>query len=345
MRKFLANLGIVLLIAVIIGGYMGYEYYNMIFMANVPSNLESEYVHIPTNSSFEEVVSILEEGGYISNTESFEWVAGQMSYVKNPMRAGRYKISSGMSNRSLISHLRGGKQAPVNFIIHNKRTIDQVAGVLGNILEGDSLDYLRYMLNPDFLKENGYTKGTIISAIIPNTYQLYWNLSPEGFMKRMFKEHKSFWNDDRKAKADKLGLTPLQVYTLASIVESETQANSEKSRIAGVYWNRIQRGMLLQADPTVKFAVGDFALRRILTRHTEIDSPYNTYKYAGLPPGPIYMPSVTTLDKTLSAEKHSYLYFCAKPDTSGLHAFAKSLQGHNANARRFHRWLNQRNIR
>ena len=345
MKKFLANLGVILLVLVLIGGYLGYDYYQMIFSANVPSNLENEYVHIPNNSSFEEVVKLLKDGGYINNTRSFEWVASEMNYVKNPMRAGRYKVQSGWSNRQLIGHLRGGQQSPVNFIIHNKRTIEQVAGVCGNLLEGDSLDYLQALTDPQFLKENGYTKQTIISAIIPNTYHLYWNLSPEGFRKRMLKEHNNFWTDARKAKAKKWNLTPMQIYTLASIVESETQANQEKSKIAGVYLNRLQKGMLLQADPTVKFAVGDFGLRRILNVHLAVESPYNTYKYAGLPPGPIYMPSVTTLDKTLNAENHDYLYFCAKPDNSGLHAFAKTLQGHNANAARFHRWLNQRNIR
>jgi UPF0755 protein len=179
---------------------------------------------------------------------------------------------------------------------------------------------------------------------IPNTYKVYWNTSEEAFVKKMKTEHDRFWNADRLAKAEALELSPKEVYTLASIVEKETLAKSEKNRIAGLYLNRLKRNMLLQADPTVVFAVGDFGIRRVLNKHLELDSPFNTYKNMGLPPGPIYMPDISTIDATLSPEEHNYIFFCARPDNSGLHAYAKTNAQHAANARKYHSWLNKQQI-
>lgn len=344
--KVLKIIGIVILLGLVIGGIFGYRYYDMIVSQNVPDKLTTDLVKIPTGSDFDEVVEILKNGGFIEDENSFRWVADKMSYIQNPMRAGQYKIEAGISNRKLISILRGFPQTPVQLVIHNKRTLEQVAGFLGTQFEADSLDFLNVIMDEEFWSEQGYTLETAMSAFIPNTYQIYWTISPKDFYLRMIKEHDAFWEkENRKAKAAALGYTPAEVYTLASIVETESQHKPERPRIAGVYVNRLRIGIPLQADPTLVFAMRDFSLRRILTVHTQIDSPYNTYKNAGLPPGPIYMSSISSIDAVLNAEKHDYLYFCAKPDLSRTHNFAKTLSGHNVNARNYQRWLNQQGIR
>ncbi len=344
--KILKRIGIVILLGLVIGGIFGYRYYDMIFSPNVPNELVNDLVQIPTGSDFDEVVELLKNGGFIEDENSFRWVADKMSYIKNPMRAGQYKVEAGISNKKLVSILRGFPQTPVQFVIHNKRTLEQVAGHCSKYFEADSLDFLEVIMDESFWAENGYTLETAMSAFIPNTYQIYWTTSPKDFYLKMIKEHDAFWaKDNRKAKAAKLDYTEAEVYTLASIVETESQHKPERPRIAGVYVNRLERGIPLQADPTLVFAMKNFSLRRILTVHTEIESPYNTYKYAGLPPGPIYMSSISSIDAVLNAENHSYLYFCAKPDLSRTHNFAKTLSGHNVNARNYQRWLNQQGIR
>jgi UPF0755 protein len=344
--KILKVIGIVILLGLVIGGIFGYRYYDMIFSQNVPSKLTTDMVKIPTGSNFDEVVEILNDGGFIENESSFRWVADKMSYIKNPMRAGQYKVEAGISNKKLISILRGFPQTPVQFVIHNKRTLEQVAGHCSQYFEADSLDFLGAIMDERFWSEQGYTLETAMSVFIPNTYQIYWTISPKDFYLKMIKEHDAFWaKDNREAKAKALDYTPTEVYTLASIVETESQHKPERARIAGVYVNRLRIGIPLQADPTLVFAMRDFTLRRILTVHTEIESPYNTYKYAGLPPGPIYMSSISSIDAVLNAEKHDYLYFCAKPDLSRTHNFAKTLSGHNVNARKYQHWLNQQGIR
>jgi UPF0755 protein len=197
-----------------------------------------------------------------------------------------------------------------------------------------------------FWAEHDYELETAMSAFIPNTYQIYWNTSPKAVLLRMIEEHDKFWDkENRRAKAEAMGYTPKEVYTLASIVETESQHKPERPRIAGVYINRLDRGIPLQADPSIVFALGDFSLKRILKKHLQVDSPYNTYKNAGLPPGPIYMSSISSIDAVLNYEEHDYLYFCAKPDFSRTHNFAKTLSAHNVNARNFHKWLNKRGVR
>jgi len=344
--KILKIIGIIILLGLVIGGIFGYRYYEMIYSQNVPDKLTTDLVRFPTGAYFVEVVEILKSGDFIEDESSFRWVADKMSYIKNPMRAGQYKVEAGISNKKLISILRGFPQTPVQFVIHNKRTLEQVAGHCGEYFEADSLDFLEAIMDESFWQEQGYTLETAMSAFIPNTYQIYWTTSPKDFYLKMIKEHDAFWErDNRKAKAAALDYSEAEVYTLASIVETESQHKPERPRIAGVYVNRLKRGIPLQADPTLVFAMRDFSLRRILTVHTEIDSPYNTYKNAGLPPGPIYMSSISSIDAVLNAEKHDYLYFCAKPDLSRTHNFAKTLSGHNVNARNYQRWLNQQGIR
>jgi UPF0755 protein len=343
--KTLKKIGIVILLGLIIGGIFGYRYYNMAFGQNIPNELKTDLVQIPTGADFDEVVEALKTQGVIENEASFRWVAAKMDYVQKSMRAGQYKIEGGISNFKLITILKR-QQTPVKFIIHNKRTLPQVAGACGRVFESDSLAFLAVLMDDGFWKKNGYNLQTAMSAFIPNTYELYWTMTPEELCLRMIKEHDIFWEkDDRKAKAKTLGFNQAQVYTLASIVETESQYKPERPRIAGVYINRLRIGIPLQADPTLVFAIGDFSMRRIYKVHTKIDSPYNTYKYAGLPPGPIYMSSISSIDAVLNAEKHDYLYFCAKPDLSRTHNYAKTLSAHNVNARNYQLWLNQQGIK
>lgn len=339
LKSFLAAL----LCAVLVMGYFGYQKYQAFFLPNVPLELESEYVHIPTGASFEDVLQILESQGFIKDRASFIEVAERLKYKKEKMRSGRYKIENGINNLALVRHLRGGKQAPVDVILTNARLLEEIAGKVSKFIEPDSATLYKSFSNPENLKKYGYTIETVPALFIPNTYELFWNTSADGFMERMNKENGIFWKkNDRLAKAEKLKLSPTEVYTLASIVEKETNQNSEKKRMAGVYYNRLEIGMLLQADPTCVFATKDFAVRRVLNYHKNFDSPYNTYVYKGLPPGPISMASMPSIDAVLNHEKHKYLYFCAKPDGSGFHSFAKNLAQHNVNAKAYHRSIRNR---
>lgn len=337
MRKFLvpAIVGIVL-----VGAFFAWQPIKSIYFSNVPATLQDEYVCIPTGSSFEDVVRILKEKNVIKDEAGFRWVASQMKFIKPVMRAGRFKIQPGWSNRDLIQHLRTGEQAPVKVVINSERLPEDVAGKVSRFIESDSLSILRAFRDPALLAEIGYTPETVISICIPNTYEMYWNTDPVSFVKRMLKEHDLFWSkNDRISKAKALNLSPDQAYTVASIVERETNYQPERPTVAGVYLNRLRIGMKLQADPTCVFATRDFATRRVTQYHTSFNSPYNTYMYAGLPPGPISMASIPTIDAVLTPEKHSYLYFCAKPDDSGTHAFASTLQGHNVNVEKFRAWM------
>ena len=344
--KILKRVGIVVLLGLIIGGVLGYRYYNMIFSQNVPSELKTDLVQIPTGSDFDEIVEALKRQGVIEDEASFRWAANQLEKrFDRTIRPGQYKIEAGISNKQLISIL-SRNQTPVQFVIHNKRTLPQIAGHCGRFLEADSLAFLAAIMDEAFWEENGYNLETAMSAFIPNTYQIYWTTTPEDFLKKMIAEHDAFWDkENRRAKAKAMNYSEAQVYTLASIVETESQYKPERPRIAGVYINRLRIGIPLQADPTLVFAIGDFSMRRIYKVHTQIESPYNTYKYAGLPPGPIYMSSISSIDAVLNAEKHDYLYFCAKPDLSRTHNYAKTLSAHNVNAANYQRWLNQQGIK
>ncbi|MDX1913629.1 MAG: endolytic transglycosylase MltG, partial [Saprospiraceae bacterium] len=267
----------------------------------------------------------------------------QMKYKKDKMRAGRFKIEPGWTNRQLIQHLRTGEQAPVRVVLNNERLPEDVAGKVGRFIEADSLTLLNTFRDKAFLREIGYTEETLLTAFIPNTYEMYWNSDAKAFVQKMLKEHTAFWDkNNRRAKAQAQGLTEKEAYILASIVERETNAVSEKPTIAGVYLNRLRIDMKLQADPTSVFATRDFATRRVTEYHTSFDSPYNTYVYKGLPPGPISMASIPSLEAVLNPEKHNYLYFCAKPDDSGTHAFAETFAAHKVNAERFQAYVRTR---
>lgn len=330
---------------VIIFGVYGYRLYQSIYKPNV--NLKGKnqtIVYIPSGSNYQDVRKILISDGIIVNINTFDWLAEKKDYVYQ-VKPGRYLIKSSYSNNDIINMLRAGQQYPVQLKFNNVRTKSQLAGKVAAQLEADSAAIDKLLNDEEIAKEYNFNRENFLIMFLPNTYEFLWNTSAEQFIERMHKEYKKFWDKEKLNKAGKLGLTPIEVSILASIVDKETQKTSEMSRIAGVYLNRIKRNMPLQADPTVVYAVGDFSLRRVLKRHLEIESPYNTYKNLGLPPGPICMPSVTTIEKTLNAEKHNYLYFCAKEDFSGFHNFAETLSQHNNNAQKYQKALDKRKIR
>jgi UPF0755 protein len=337
---------IVLLLFALIAGYFGYDKYRQIFASNVSVELENEYLLIPSGSTFEELLEILKKEHFIIDEKSFVWVAERMKYIKPDLRSGRYKIQPNWSNRSLISHLRSGKQATVKVILNNERLPEEVAGKVSKTIEADSIGIIELLQNKNYLDQFDLIPETAMTVFIPNTYDFFWDTDAVSFFEKMLAENKKFWTKkNRLEKAGKLKLSKEEIYTLASIVEKETNQNDEKKRMAGVYINRLKKGMPLQADPTVVFATRDFSTKRVLNRHTQFDSPYNTYMYAGLPPGPISMASISSIDGVLDAEDHSYIYFCAKGDGTGYHAFAKTLSGHNANARKYAQNLKKRGLR
>lgn len=261
------------------------------------------------------------------------------------VKPGNYAIRPDDSMRDICLRLFSGNQTPVRIVLPSVRTLDRLAGAIGKQLMVDSAAVMTLLSDVHFLDSLGYTPATAPCIFIPNTYEVYWTMTPEQFVARMLKENQRFWNSSRMNKAKAQGLTPNEVMTLASIVDEETAKDDEKPMVARLYLNRLKRGMLLQADPTVKFALGEFGLRRILYAHLQTDSPYNTYKYAGLPPGPIRIPSVAAIESVLNPAKHTYIYMCAKEDFSGYHNFATTLSQHNANARRYQQALNKRGIK
>lgn len=301
------------------------------------------YLHIPTGADFQQVKDSLKKHGVLKNTRSFEWVAGLMEYPQL-VKAGRYRLQDGMHNRALVSKLRSGNQDAVNLTFNNIRKKEHFAAFLGRELEPDSLDFIELMNDSAFVGELGFSTETIYTMFIPNTYQVFWNSSPKDFFQRMHRDYEKFWTASRRAKADSIGLTPQEVSILASIVDQETSKKDEMPTIAGVYMNRLKSGRRLEADPTVIFALDDFSIRRVLYKHLQTPSPYNTYVVTGLPPGPITMPSEAAIRAVLDYEDHNYIYFCAKADFSGYHAFAETHSQHLQNARAFQRALNERNI-
>ena len=341
MKRILLLAGIAILCVAL---FFGYQAYDRALSINTPASLENNVLLIPTGSTLEDVIDSLLINGQIKNEKHFRWTASKMDYTDETIRRGRYELPVPTNNKTIISLLRGGKQSPLNLTIQNVRTIDQMCGRVANKLEFDSLALAGY-LQQKFDSIAGTVPETRLTRFIPNTYEFYWTVSPEEFCNRMLKEYDRFWTDEKKGKAQAIGLTQDEVYTLASIIEKETNHNPEKARIAGVYLNRIRDSIPLQADPTIVFALGDFELRRVLYGHLDVQSPYNTYRNLGLPPGPIFMPGLASINAVLDREQHDYLYFCARPTTDGPgHAFASTLPAHNENARKYQRWLDSRGI-
>lgn len=327
-------------LAFIVVGVRAYQLYRYVFQVNV----QLDYVLlIPDNQDADYVLSKLMDNKVLINEKAFKWVAKKKSYSED-VKAGRYEIAKGMTTNSLVNMLRSGDQSPLKITFNNVRFKEELAGKVSKYIQADSLSLLQLFSNDELIKEYGFNSENFRAMFIPNTYEMYWTTDAGEFAQRMKKEYDSFWNDSRKEKASAIDLSPAEVITLASIVQSETIKQDELKTVAGLYINRLKKGMLLQADPTIKYAVGDYSLKRVLTKHLEIDSPYNTYKYAGLPPGPIAFPEITSIDAVLNYEKHKYLYMCAKEDFSGYHSFAKTLRQHNRNAEKYRRALDRNGI-
>jgi UPF0755 protein len=321
-----------------------YYFYQVFFTPNVETKGQPTYVLVRRGQTSKAVLDSIDKTGVIVDRLSMYFVARLMKYDKL-VKPGRYELKNGYTNRQLISDLRAGRQSPLKLTFQNIRLRQELARKLSTAIDARPNQFDSLLSSPTYTKSLGFDTTNIIGMFIPNTYELYWNSSADNLMQRMKKEYVKFWTPARDAKRKKLGLSREQVSTLASIVEAEQQQHAdERPRVAGVYLNRLKRNMKLQADPTVVYANGDFGIKRVLNVHLQKDSPYNTYKYAGLPPGPINLPSIASIDAVLNPEEHNYLYFCAKEDFSGYHAFATNEAGHLVNARRYQAALSRAGI-
>jgi UPF0755 protein len=337
--KTIIAFGVVLLIILL---FIGVNYYFKYFGPNVTGN--ETYLFIRTSSTFKEVAKTIQEKEIVTDNTSFLYAAENMDYTKK-VKPGKYRLEKGMSNRRFLNMLKAGNQEPVKVAFQNVRLKENFAAIVSKKIEADSLSIVKLLDSASFVDKYGFTKDNVYAMFVPNSYEMYWNTSAEKFFLRMYDEYQKFWTEERKDKADKIGLKPLQVSVLASIVDAEALYDKEMPMIAGLYMNRFNKGIRLEADPTVIYANNDFTIHRVLNKHLRKESPYNTYLNTGLPPGPINMPSVHAIDAVLSFSKHDYIYMCAKEDFSGYHNFASNLPAHLANARKFQKALNERNIK
>lgn len=344
LKKIKRYMFMALSVLAVISIFVFISMYKAIIFPNVLTpNGDKVSLYIYSDDDFETVKQKLYSDSIIINQKSFEWLAKKLEYPKY-IKSGHYVISNNMNNNRLLNMLRSGSQTPVKFTFNNIRTIEQFAGRVSEQLEMDSVSLLNAVRESATLKEMGFDEENAAALFIPNTYELYWNIDASDFVEKMTNEYNRFWNEERRSKAETLNMSPIEVSILASIVDKETSKVSEMPRIAGVYVNRLKKNWLLQADPTLVFALGDFEIKRVLDVHKEIESPYNTYKYIGLPPGPICIPSIAAIDAVLNAENHKYFYFCAKDDLSGYHVFARNIKDHNRNAEKYRKALNKKKI-
>ncbi len=340
-RIFIIFFLLFLITAASVGGYFAYQ---AIYASNVwTDSKEKVYIFIHDGDDFEDVKKELYTKGLIIHRKNFELVAEYKKYHEN-IKPGRYSIISGLSNNDLIGLLRSGNQEPVKLKFNNIRLKEDLAERVGQQINIDEQAFLKQLNDSNYTKIVGFSTETIKCMFLPNTYFINWNTNSEQFLSRMNYEYTQFWTDEKKAKATEQELSPIEVSILASIIDKETHQNDEKARIAGVYINRLKNGWRLQADPTLIYAIGDFNIKRVLNVYKEIDSPYNTYMYLGLPPGPICIPSLSSINAVLNAEDHSYFFFCAKPDYSGYHNFAKYSKQHIKNANEYRTFLNKEKI-
>ncbi len=330
----------VIAILVLVAGLILYK---SLFGTTVKPKTENQVLFIPTGSTYNQVVDTIEANLSVENMRLLDWVARKKKFP-DLIRPGRYLIPGDLSYNGLINLLRSGRQAPVNITFNNVRTLNQIAGKIGKYIEADSSQIIAFLSDESNYISDGFKRETVIALFIPDTYEVYWNSDARELYTRMLKEYKRFWNDKRLSKSNDLGLDPIEVAILASIIDDEVVKADEKPRIAGVYLNRLKRGIPLQACPTIKFALNDFTITRVLYKHLEFESPYNTYKYNGFPPGPIGCPSVEGIEAVLNAEKHDYLFFAAKADFSGYHNFSRTLSEHNRYAAIYQKELDKRKI-
>lgn len=327
----------------IIGGVLGYNIYIKIYK---PNTIKEGYLYIPTNSNFDEVENLVRP--FLKRVKPFTWVANRKKYPKT-IKSGKYHISSGMNNNDLVNLLRSGKQTVVKVSFNNQDTFEKLAGRIAQQIEPDSIALLTALTDLSFITKAGFTNKTALGMYIPNTYQFYWNTSVEVFRDKIYNEYNKFWNPSRLEKATILNLTKDEVITLASIVQKETALVSERPMVAKLYLNRLRDKWPLQADPTIIFALkkklgNDSIIKRVLTKDLEINSPYNTYKYGGLPPGPISMPDISSIDAVLNPATHEYYYMCASTITIGSHEFSKTLAKHVKNADKYQLWLSKQGV-
>ena len=314
------------------------------YLADFSKSDSTQYVYIDNDDTQDSISAKLKPIASNVSLMAFNTLARSTNYGSH-IKTGRYAIPPHVNTLTIFRNIKNGHQEPVRLTIPESRTMDRLAGVLSRKLMLDSTVVAILLNDNDFCAKQGYDTATIPSMFVPDTYEVYWNTPLENLMVRLKKEHDRFWNANRIAKAQALGLTPEEVCTVASIIDEETANNAEKPMIAGMYLNRLKKGMPLQADPTVKFALKNFALKRIYHDMLKFDSPYNTYKNVGLPPGPIKIASVAGIDAVLNRVDHEYLYMCAKEDFSGTHNFAKTYQEHLRNAAKYAKALNERGIK
>jgi len=316
--------------------------YQMLYSPNFLINSKEKFIIINEKTEFNELIKSLERDTIINDILSFSVLSKIMEYQEN-IKEGAYKVNTNMSNYDMITMLRSGNQTPINITFSYARKMDDLAEKITKKLKMSDDDLMNYLYD-NIEDYNDFNKLDIISIFLPDTYEVYWNISPKKLTEKIYSEYKKFWNKERLIKLDKINLEQKEAIVLASIVASESRMLDEADRIAGVYMNRLNRNMRLQADPTLVFAANDYTIRRVLNKHKRIKSPYNTYIHKGLPPGPIRLASKNYIDAVLNYEKHNYIFMCAKEDFSGYHAFATNLTDHNRNAKKFQKALNLRKI-
>jgi UPF0755 protein len=341
-KKFVAYL---LVIVSTLAATMAFYFWQVAFSPNLNVDGNEKFVlYVPKNSTYESLMDSLHKHKIINDEVAFGFMTKRMG-LRESIKPGRYEIKPNAANKEIISKIRSGTQDAVKLTFNNVRTKEDLIKKIGTKLDFDSNVLLEKLKNEQECQKYGFTSETIMCMFLPDTYFIYWTTDVDEFLDRMQSEYKKFWNEKRLAQANAINMTPVQVGVMASIVQSETNKADEMPRVAGVYVNRIATNMPLQADPTVKFAVGDFTLKRILTKHLQTSSPYNTYINTGLPPGPIALPERVALDAVLEYEKHNYTYFCAKEDFSGYHNFAATYTEHLKNADIYQAALDARGIK
>lgn len=338
---------VIALLGLVVLGVFSYNIYNYIFSPNTSFKNNTSTVYIPTGASYTTVIDSLKP--LLKDLSAFDLVAQKKDYAQN-VRAGKYILEKNMNNNQIINVLRSGNK-PVRVVYNNQERLENLAGRVSTQIEADSSSILKFMKDETFLKQNDFNTETALAMYIPNQYEFFWNTSAEGFRDRMLKEYNRFWTSERLSKAAEINLTPNEVTVIASIVQKETAKVDERAKVAGVYMNRYKNGWKLDADPTVIFALKkesqnfDTVIKRVLYKDLTIDSPYNTYKYKELPPGPIAMPDISSIDAVLNYENHKYFFFVADVENFGYHKFAENLAQHNRNKQAYVRWINKQGVR
>lgn len=320
-----------------------FYFYQVFYTPNLNISKDYASVFIEKGDKIEDVTKFLIDNRLLEDVPSFRFVTRLLEYNEN-IKPGHYVLTKEMNNLEAVRLLRSGAQTPIKVTFNNARLKKDLAKKICKTLAADEKKFLDLLHDNSFLAQYGFNSTTILTMFLPNTYEMYWTTDEKGVFDRMKREYDRFWNQQRKDKANEIGLKPVEVSILASIVQAETIKNDEKPRVAGLYMNRLNKNMLLQADPTVVYAVGDFTIRRVLNKHLETDSPYNTYKNVGLPPGPINVPAASSVDAVLNHEKHNYLFMCASDDFSGYHNFARTSAEHARNAAKYQRALSKKGI-